>query len=525
MRPTGPSRPFSTLLLTAFGLAAPVEGQSRAPAPDLKGLDETVAALMTEYHVPGLGVGIIKDGQVVLAKGYGFRDVEAKAPVTPRTLFAIGSNSKSFTAVLLAMLVDEKKLEWDQPVRTWLPDFQLYDPYATREMTPRDLVSHVSGLPRHDALWYGRSFTREQLYQRLKYLEPSTSFRNTWQYQNLMFMTAGVLIERITGKTWEDQVRTRIFTPLGMTRANTSTNDLPGSDDFSWAYDYRGGQVVKIPYRNIDPVGPAGSINASIEDMLKYVQFRLSFGTAGGKQLVSAAQDSIMQSPRSVVPGGWTFQGTTEVGPDTYGLAVAVTSYRGSRMIMHGGGIDGFISQMAWLPNEKVGIVVLSNSTNSGGNGNPVPNALTFHIADRMLGLSKIDWLARAKVQSARGDSIQKARRAQDLKDRVAGTKPSHPLEAYAGRYEHPGYGVIEVRCGTTALEVIMDSHQAPLQHVHYDAFEVVPQTQGAGVLANVRFNFGMDAKGAINTVSARLESSVKPIEFTRVKPEGTASR
>ena len=518
MRPIGPSRAFAALLLSAFVVVPPVEGQNRAPAPDLKGLDETVAALMTEFHVPGLGVGIIKDGQVVLAKGYGFRDVEAKAPVTPRTLFAIGSNSKSFTAVLMAMLVDEKKLDWDKPVLTWLPDLQLYDPYATQKITPRDLVSHVSGLPRHDALWYGRSFTREQLYQRLKYLEPSTSFRNTWQYQNLMFMTAGVLIERITGKTWEDQVRTRIFTPLGMTRANASTNDLPGSDDFSWAYDYRGGQVVKIPYRNIDPVGPAGSINASVEDMLKYVQFRMSFGMAGGKQLVSAAQDSMMQTPRSVVPGGWTFDNTTEIGPDTYGLGLAITSYRGSRMIIHGGGIDGFISQMAWLPNEKIGIVVLSNTSNSGGNGNPVPNALTFAIADRMLGLPKIDWMGRAKADIARGDSIQKARRAQDLKDRVAGTKPSHPLEQYAGRFEHPGYGVIEVRCGTTALEVILDTHQAPLQHVHYDSFEVPPDTPNAGVLSNRRFTFGTDAKGAINTVSVKLEPGVAAIEFTRVK-------
>jgi len=518
MRPIRPVRLATTLLLFIVTFTRPGLGQARGNGADLKGLDEAIAAMMAEFHVPGVGVGIIRDGQVVLAKGYGLRDVEANTPVTPRTLFAIGSNSKSFTTVLLAMLVDEKKIEWNKPVRTWLPDFELKDPYATREMTPQDLVSHVSGLPRHDGLWYGRSFTRQELYKRLKYLEPNQSFRNLWQYQNLMFLTAGVLVERITGQTWEQQLQSRIFTPLGMSRANASANDLPKADDFSWAYDYRDGKVQKIPYRNIDQVGPAGSINASVEDMLKYVRFRIDYGKVGDKQLVSARQDSMMQRPRAVVPGGWTFQGTTEVGPDTYGLGLAVTSYRGHKLVMHGGGIDGFISQMAWLPQEKVGLVVLSNSTNSAGGGNPLPNALTFHIMDRMLGLSRLDWFARAKAQTVRGDSIQKARRAADLKDRVAGTSPSHALDGYAGRYEHPGYGVLEIRRGAQGLEVVLDTHNAPLTHVHYDAFEVVPGTPQGGMLQNVRFTFGMDAKGAINTVSAPLEPSVAPIQFTRMK-------
>jgi CubicO group peptidase (beta-lactamase class C family) len=521
MRHVRPARLAPTLLLLILFVARLGVAQTKAQAAgaELKGFDSTVTAMMTEFHVPGLGIGIIKDGQIVLAKGYGFRDVEAKAPVTPRTLFAIGSNSKSFTATLLAMLVDEKKLEWNKPVRTWLPDFELKDPYASKEMTPQDLVSHVSGLPRHDGVWYGRSASREDIYKRLKYLEPNTSFRNVWQYQNLMFMTAGVLIERITGQTWEEQVRSRIFTPVGMTRANTSANDMPKSDDFSYPYDYRGGSITKIPFRNIDAVGPAGSINASVEDMLKYVQFRMNYGKVGDKQLVSAKQDSMMQRPRAVVPGGWTFQGTTEVGPDTYGLALAVTSYRGHKMVLHGGGIDGFISQMAWLPEDHVGLVVLSNTTNSGGGGNPVPNALAFHIADRMLGLARIDWTARARTQSQRGDSIGKARRAQDLKDRVAGTSPSHPLEQYAGRYENPGYGVIEVRCEASGLEVVLDTEHGALKHVHYDAFEIPPETPEAGMLQNLRFTFGLDSKGAITTLSVPMEQNgVAPIVFTRVK-------
>src|SRR5213594_1415936 len=204
------TRILVSLLVAAFvarGVVAQAGSASRATPRALSGLDQFVTAQMTEWHVPGLALGIIQDGRVVLLKGYGFRDVEQKLPVTPRTLMAIGSNSKSFTVVLMGMLADSGKLEWDKPARTYLPDFQLYDDFATREMTPRDLVTHRSGLPRHDGLWYGRSFTREELYRRLKYLEPSASFRSRWQYQNLLFLTAGYLVERRTGR---DRKSTRL---------------------------------------------------------------------------------------------------------------------------------------------------------------------------------------------------------------------------------------------------------------------------------------------------------------------------
>jgi CubicO group peptidase (beta-lactamase class C family) len=500
-----------TLLFLALQVG-PLAAQAKPAAPDLKGVDQVITAMMTDFHVPGLGVGIIKGDQIVLARGYGFRDVEAKVPVTARTLFAIGSNSKSFTATLMAMLVDEGKLDWTKPVRTWLPDFELYDEYAARNMTPMDLVSHVSGLPRHDPLWYGRAFTRQEIYRRLKYLEPSTSFRNIWQYNNLMFMTAGILTERVSGKSWEEQVRSRIFTPLGMTRATTSVTDMARSDDFSWPYDYKDGKVVRIPFRNIDQIGPAGSINASVEDMLKYVDFRMHFGKVGDKQLVAAKQDSLEQTPRAVIPGTWTFKGVPEMGPETYGLALAIIGYRGHKLVMHGGGIDGFISQMAWLPDEKIGVVVLSNTNNSDGGGNPLPNALALYLMDRMLGLAPLDWAGKARQQAVSGDSATKAERAEELKNRVAGTSPSHPLDDYAGSYENEGYGTLVIRRGAQGLELALDQLQTPLEHVHYDVFNIAP---GAPMIEG-RISFGLDDKGAITTVSVPMAPGVKPIVFTR---------
>src|SRR6266568_4615280 len=242
-------RILASLLLAPIFARTVVAQAPRAPAPApapapaaratsraLSGLDQFVTAQMTEWHVPGLALGIIQDGRVVLLKGYGFRDVEQKLPVTPRTLMAIGSNSKSFTVVLMGMLADSGKLDWDKPVRDYLPDFQLHDELASEAMTPRDLVTHRSGLPRHDLFWYGGSLGREEMYRRLKYLEPNTSFRGRWQYQNLMFMTAGYLVEKRTGRSWDDLIRERIFGPLGMSRSNTSVRDLPASDDAALAY-------------------------------------------------------------------------------------------------------------------------------------------------------------------------------------------------------------------------------------------------------------------------------------------------
>jgi len=305
-------QPMPALVGQAGPPAAPTSRSAVSGDRALRGLDDFVARVMKEWQVPGLALGLIQDGKPVLLQGYGYRDVEKRLPVTPRTLMAIGSNTKSFTVVLMGMLADSAKLEWDKPVRTYLPDFQLYDDFATREMTPRDLVTHRSGLPRHDGLWYGRSFNREELYRRLKYLEPSASFRSRWQYQNLMFLTAGYLVERRTGRSWDDLIRERVFAPLEMTRSNTSVRDLPAADDAALGYVWRdcpaekaAGMVgtagaagaaapsstecglVQVPYRNIDAVAPAGSINSDVEEMLHYIQFHIDSGRYNGRAIIS----------------------------------------------------------------------------------------------------------------------------------------------------------------------------------------------------------------------------------------------
>lgn len=494
------------VLASFFVLIAPLPAQ-RSSAPNLTGFDQWVTSVMAEWKIPGLAVGAVQDGKVVFAKGYGLRDVEAKLPVTPQTVMAIGSNSKSFTAVLMAMLADEKKLDWDTPVRTYLPDFRLYDEIATQELTPKDLVTHRSGLPRHDNLWYGRPFTREQLYQRLRYIEPSASIRSRYQYQNLMFMTAGILTERLTGRTWEQQLQDRIFTPLGMTRASASANDIVRAGDFAYPYMVRNDSVVRVPYRNIDAVGPAGSINASVEDMLKYIQFRIDQGTAGGKRLVSEAQERLMQSPHMVSGAGFDYP---ELGLGNYGLGVGVSTYRGHKLVVHGGGIDGFISSMSWLPDRKVGIMVLTNFSGD----NPVPVMVMRTLYDRLLGAPAVDWAARTRTAAAEDRARQQKAREARQAERKTGTSPSHPINAYAGSFEHPGYGTLVVTVDDGKLTATLDPHRVALEHFHYDVWEI--NDPGNVVPFGGRLRFLTNGKGEIDQVAVPLEPNVSDIVFKR---------
>ena len=528
-------QPTPALVGQAGPPAAPTSRSAVSGDRALRGLDDFVARVIKEWQVPGLALGVIQDGKPVLLKGYGYRDVEKRLPVTPRTLMAIGSNTKSFTVVLMGMLADSGKLEWDKPVRTYLPDFQLYDDFATREMTPRDLVTHRSGLPRHDGLWYGRSFNREELYRRLKYLEPSASFRSRWQYQNLMFLTAGYLVERRTGRSWDDLIRERVFAPLEMTRSNTSVRDLPAADDAALGYVWRdcpaekaAGMVgtagaagaaapsstecglVQVPYRNIDAVAPAGSINSDVEEMLHYIQFHIDSGRYNGRAILSKENASLMETPQMLV-------GDQEIWPDelgvaTYGLGLSVTSYRGRKLVQHGGGIDGFISQMSWLPRERIGIMVVTNMSGT----NPVPNIVTRNVIDSLLGLAPIDWVARTEKQLQDAKAKRLKQRADRAAERQPNTSPSHPLSAYGGTYEHPAYGRLSVQADGAALSVSFDGFNVPLKHFHYDVFEIDDPMDALPLSGRVTFL--MDSKGNIDRMAVPFEPSVKDIEFTRVK-------
>ena len=472
------------------------------------GFDEFMAGVMEDWRVHGVAVGVILDGEVVLAKGFGYRDAEARLPVTEHTTMAIGSNSKSFTVTLMGMLVDQGKLDWDRPVRDYLPDFRLYDDFATNEMTPRDLVTHQSGLPRHDNVWYGRKGTRAEIFAKLRYLEPNASFRSRYQYQNLMFMTAGYLTERISGADWNDLIDDRIFTPLGMDRSNTSVRESPGSGDYSFAYILSEGALTRVPFRQIDEIGPAGSINSNVTEMLAYIQAHIDGGIFEGHRLLSEETSQRMQQPQFAMPGDPEFP---ELGQASYGLGLRVSSYRGHKMVAHGGGIDGFISSMSWLPRERMGVIVLSNRS---GDMNPVPTMVAYNVYDRLLGLDEVDWNDRnLKLRAEQLERAAGTGEEQEAK-RVKDTRPSHDLAAYEGRYDHPGYGSMTVRTREGGLEIVYDDFQLEIEHFHYDIFRITSPPNIVPVTGLV--TFVTDAEGAVARVAIPFEPNGADIVFER---------
>ena len=496
---------------------------TRSTPDTFEGFDAFVEAVMQDWHVPGVAVGAIKDGKVVLAKGYGYRDVGKKLPVTEKSLMAIGSNSKSFTVTLMGTLSDEKKLDWEKPVREYLPDFQLQDDVATRLMTPTDLVTHRSGLPRHDRMWVATPFTRKELYDRLRFLPPSATFRQRYQYNNLMFMTAGVLVERITNESWDTLVKQRIFAPVGMTHSNTSVRDMPASPDYSFGYVERNGKVVGVPFRNIDAVGPAGSINSNVDDMLRYVQMHIDEGSVKNTPVITKRFSMQMQSLHSAAPV--TIDPTapvySEYGPGGYGLGVSVRSYRGHKLVDHGGGIDGFISAMSWMPHDRLGVIVLSNLS---GN-NPVPQVIMNNVYDRLLGLEHVDFRARAKAAQERSDRMAIAREKTRQAERVTGTSPSRPLDQFAGKYDHPGYGEVTISVQDGRLLMLHGRQPTVYEHFHYDVFQTFLPADAPPATGRTRITFTSNGAGKVESVSIPMEPAVADIVFTRRAAQtGTSS-
>ena len=492
-------------MILSFTLFHSLNASQEPETANLEGFDKFITDVMAEWKVPGLAISIVKDGKVLYSRGFGSRNIKEGLEVTPHTLFAIGSCSKAFTAAAMGILVDEGKLDWDKPVREYLPSFKLEDLFASQGMTPRDLVCHRSGLPRHDLVWYNSSADREELFERLQYLEPSKDFRTTYQYQNLMFMTAGYLVGQIADTTWEKFVKERIFEPLGMGESNFSVEDSKKAQDFALPYMEKEEKVVEIPFRNIDNVGPAGSINSNVTDMANWLLLNLSNGKFGEKQIISENTLQEIHSPQMISSKILRYD---ELFYSTYGMGWAITAYRGHLMLLHGGGIDGFTALVSLMPKDNIGLVILTNL-----NGNPAPSIVAYNVYDRLLGLDHVPWNKRMKeeLEKAKKEG-EKAKKEKD-EDRKPNTQPSHPLDDYAGDYKHPGYGVMTIQKDGEQLKVVYNSTEFPMRHYHYDIFEVENEMWDA----TYKISFLTDIKGNIGSLSAQLEPAVEPIVFTRM--------
>ncbi len=478
-----------------------------AAQKDKAALDKISAltdSLRKVWKVPGIGLGIVKDDKVIFAEGFGQRSVKDNLPVTAQTIFAIGSCTKAFTTAAMGLLVDDGKLEWDKPVKQYMPTFKMFDDFATERMTATDLITHRSGLPRHDFMWYNSSFTRKDIFDRLQYLEPNKDFRTEWQYQNIMFMTAGYLLEQISATTWENFVRTRIFEPVGMKSSNFSVDESQKAADFAFPYREKKDTVKVIPFRNITTAGPAGSVNSNITDMLGWVRLQLNDGKVGDKQIIKPSTMENIHAPHMAMPQSPL---NKEILNAAYALGWMTEAYRGHQLIEHGGNIDGFSAEVAMLPDDHIGIVVLTNL-----DATPCPGIISRSVADAMLGLDPIDWSGRIKTQmDAAKANLEKA--PKNDTGRKPNTKPSHPLADYVGEFENPGYGIVTVKLNGKTLEATYNQITAQLEHWHYDVFRANNEE-----FADLKLfvNFEGNTTGDIDRLTMPLEMTVKEIVFTR---------
>lgn len=478
-------------LILAVG-GAPLEARQA----ELAGLDAYVESAMRDWGIAGMSVAVVHGGDVVYARGFGVRDASTGEPVDEQTLFSIGSNSKLFTAVATGLLVDDSVMAWDDRIRDHLPWFDLHDPYAAKEFTLRDAMSHRSGLGRRgDALWYGTDYTRKEIIQRVRYLEPIHSFRGAYGYQNIMFLTAGEALAAAAGTSWDSFVRQRIFTPLGMRRSNTSVKPLSRVPNVAQPHAATPDGPVPIPWRDIDNVAPAGSINSSAAEMASWIRFLLAGGEYEGRRLLERTTLREIMSPHTILPAP----------PDTlmpsrhfvmYGLGVLLHDYKGIRVQTHTGGIDGMLSNVTTIPERDVGWVILTNTAPNG-----FFTALSNHLMDRYLGGDQKDWNAISLSQSERARVEAEERRLQEEQARVRGTEPSLSLASYSGTYTDALYGTARVEAASGGLRFTWGQYRdVPLAHWHHDTFVL----EGSGASdqgSRTFFTFRLDARGEVEGV------------------------
>lgn len=497
---------FATLAVLGHANFAYTQPNSN-PNPDpLADLDASISKVMEDWHVPGLAIGIVKNGKILLAKGYGKRNIKNQKAVDENTLFAIGSCTKAFTAFTVAQAVDMGLMDFDEPVKTYLPDFKMYDDHVTNNITVRDMLCHRSGLPRHDLVWYGTPKSRLELVNALVHLEPTADFRTVWQYQNLMFMTAGYLVGKRTQMTWEAFTQKNIFEPLQMKQSNFSVAAMQKNANHAtpYSWDEIQKEISVMPFREISAVAPAGAINSNVSEMCNWVNMQLQLGSFNENQLVTPTNFVQMHQPQMTMPSNVT---SHELFYSSYGMGWILNSYRGHFRSAHGGNIDGFSANVALFPLDSLGIVVLTNL-----NGTPVPSILSNIIADRLLQLTPIDWNQRKLEVQKRGLAAAEALKKDQDVLRKPNTRPSHDLVDYVGKYEHPAYGLIELQLRDNQLLILSRGETYQLSHYHYDVFQI----KNDEMLGGTKVTFQMDDNGDLQSVEIPLQVGISDIVFER---------
>jgi len=499
------------LVLSALGVDA--LAQETDVAKKLQGFDAYMEQTLKDWNTPGVGVGIVVGDKLVFAKGYGYRDYEKKLPFTPKTMQPIASNSKLFTAVSAGMLVEEGKLTWDKPVKESVPTIEFYNDQLNNNVTLRDMLSHRTGVTRHDSIWFKSPFTRKELFAKLKYLEPQEPMRQTFLYNNLMFAAAGQIIEIESGKRWEDFVRERIFTPLGMSTTCYTIADMLKQPDYGVPFREKRDsfELYKIPYyEDTEGVAPAGAIISNIDELSHWLIALMNSGKYNGKQVLPASVLKETLQPAIGLPNtAGEALGYWEMLNPAYGMGRETASYKGKLLTFHGGDLPGFHSQISFMPNDKIGVIVLVISDHSA----PLYNIISYNVYERLLGMEQTPWSQRQLARRLAGKKAGTEARAKAGVDRVPNTKPSHPLADYAAEYENPAYGILKIGLQGDQLQFGFHDFHFPMSHFHYDRFDTPDDEQYGKFSVNFRTN----PQGDIHDAVISLDEA--EVVFTR-KPE-----
>ncbi len=483
----------------------------------LKGIEKEMNKVLEVTKAPGFAVAVVEGDKVIYAKGFGYRDYENKIPVDANTLFAIGSSTKAFTCSILGLLRADDKLSFDDSPIDYVPELKFYNDDMNNNIIIKDLMRHSTGLPRHDGSWYFfPTHNKDSLIQRIKHQEPFTGIRQQWYYNNFMFLTQGVIAERITGKSWEDNIRDYFFKPLGMDRSNATIAEMKSADNAAFGYQLKGDdEISKMDYYDIAGMSPAGSINSSVNDMTKWLITWINKGKYQGQEVLPEAYIKEAMSSQMVIGAALPDEELPDMHFANYGYGWMLQSYRGHYRVEHGGNIDGFSASVAFFPTDKIGIVVLTNQ-----NGSAVTGLVRNTMADRMLGGKTTDWVKRYV------DGQEKAKKAQEEAEKeasdsfVKNTRPSHVSLDYTGTYHNKGYGTFVIEAKNDSLFSKVNTDDVYLHHFHYDTFELVSyenkkaDTTEYGKSLKIKFNTN-DA-GDISGAELKIEPTTDAIVFER---------
>lgn len=507
----------TTLFFSIFFLHALVFAQQPAASLDekLKEIDAYAQSVVKTWPGPGMAIAVVKDDRVVLQKGYGLREIGKSEPIDENTQFAIASNSKAFTTAALSILIDEKKLGWDDKVSKYLPEFQMYDPWVTSELTIRDLVTHRVGLATFsgDLLWYETTYPTDEVLRRVRFLKPVSSFRTRYGYQNLMFIAAGKVVERVSGKPWCSFVSERILQPLGMTHTTCGFGTL--TDNAARPHNESGGTLRALPHGNVNGAYGAVALNSSVSDLANWVRTQLGRGKFEGRQVFGEANAWQMHQPylaQQISADAWKNNPTRHFS--AVGMGWFMYDYHGRKIINHSGGLDGMLSYTVLIPEENAGFVVLTNSE--------YPDFLVMmnKIRDVLVGAPERGYLSEAVAQvKANKEAADAAIKKQDA-ERVANTKPTLPLSAYAGTYGDKLYGDIAVaeENGKLVMRFLPSPNfVADLEHWQYNTFQIKWRPSVAYNFPRGWVTFTIDKNG--NTDEMKIDQPNNDFWFYELAP------